>query len=247
MRNEATKWLFGMCCAGFLAASSAHGTVLLTFDENGNSTTGFSSETYKSPGTDSQPGVSISGPSGSYTEPSGSGSATLDYLTPLEGEFGAKIGAFSEWGWLAVYYYGTPSSDYGTATGLASLIHFDSSGTGPSYTGPGGTSTTYDQLFYYSTEGTGNLADHMPLSSVETSVLAYPYLQSVTESATGLAYYTPPTSYSGGYTTGVSGATQYEYEFVSVVPEPTTMIAGALLLLPFGVSTLRIMRKPRLA
>jgi hypothetical protein len=28
-----------------------------------------------------------------------------------------------------------------------------------------------------------------------------------------------------------------------VVPEPTTMIAGALLLLPFGVSTLRILRK----
>jgi hypothetical protein len=27
------------------------------------------------------------------------------------------------------------------------------------------------------------------------------------------------------------------------VPEPTTMIAGALLLLPFGASTLRILRK----
>jgi hypothetical protein len=30
-----------------------------------------------------------------------------------------------------------------------------------------------------------------------------------------------------------------------VVPEPTTMIAGALLLLPFGASTLRILRKSR--
>jgi F0F1-type ATP synthase assembly protein I len=29
------------------------------------------------------------------------------------------------------------------------------------------------------------------------------------------------------------------------VPEPTTMIAGALLLLPFGASTLRILRKSR--
>ena len=27
------------------------------------------------------------------------------------------------------------------------------------------------------------------------------------------------------------------------VPEPTTMIAGALLLLPFGASTLRMLRK----
>jgi hypothetical protein len=33
----------------------------------------------------------------------------------------------------------------------------------------------------------------------------------------------------------------------SVVPEPTTMIAGAMLLLPFGASTLRILRKSRAA
>jgi hypothetical protein len=32
---------------------------------------------------------------------------------------------------------------------------------------------------------------------------------------------------------------------VGVVPEPTTMIAGALLLLPFGASTFRILRKNR--
>jgi hypothetical protein len=31
------------------------------------------------------------------------------------------------------------------------------------------------------------------------------------------------------------------------VPEPTTMIAGALLLLPFGVSTVRKLRKNRAA
>jgi hypothetical protein len=31
--------------------------------------------------------------------------------------------------------------------------------------------------------------------------------------------------------------------FLAPVPEPTTMIAGALLLLPFGASTLRILRK----
>ena len=31
--------------------------------------------------------------------------------------------------------------------------------------------------------------------------------------------------------------------FEYAVPEPTTMIAGALLLLPFGASTLRILRR----
>ena len=34
---------------------------------------------------------------------------------------------------------------------------------------------------------------------------------------------------------------------LALVPEPTTMIAGALLLLPFGASTLRILRKNRAA
>jgi hypothetical protein len=34
---------------------------------------------------------------------------------------------------------------------------------------------------------------------------------------------------------------------VAPVPEPTTIIAGAMLLLPFGASTLRILRKIRMA
>jgi hypothetical protein len=36
-------------------------------------------------------------------------------------------------------------------------------------------------------------------------------------------------------------------QLVMVVPEPTTIIAGALLLLPFGASTLRMLRKSRKA
>jgi hypothetical protein len=46
----------------------------------------------------------------------------------------------------------------------------------------------------------------------------------------------------------ISGV-QFEFgtipQYVSAVPEPTTMIAGALLLLPFGASTLRVLRKKR--
>jgi hypothetical protein len=38
-----------------------------------------------------------------------------------------------------------------------------------------------------------------------------------------------------------------EFSGASVVPEPTTMIAGALLLLPFGPSTLRFVRRNRMA
>jgi len=54
---------------------------------------------------------------------------------------------------------------------------------------------------------------------------------------------TRTTSYAGylllpddGYSQGVLGG-------VTPVPEPTTMIAGALLLVPFGASTLRVLRR----
>jgi len=40
-----------------------------------------------------------------------------------------------------------------------------------------------------------------------------------------------------------SGANVYGNATISPVPEPTTMTAGALLLLPFGASTLRVLRR----
>jgi hypothetical protein len=49
----------------------------------------------------------------------------------------------------------------------------------------------------------------------------------------------------GLYTLYTAGANEYHID--SVVPEPTTMIAGALLLLPFGASTIRILRKRQMA
>jgi len=50
----------------------------------------------------------------------------------------------------------------------------------------------------------------------------------------------------------VATSSQYAFEFDNVafnttpVPEPTMMIAGALLLLPFGLSTLRMMRRTQM-
>jgi hypothetical protein len=48
---------------------------------------------------------------------------------------------------------------------------------------------------------------------------------------------------------GGNGAANANIESITIssVPEPTTMIAGALLLLPFGASTIRRMRKSRTA
>lgn len=51
----------------------------------------------------------------------------------------------------------------------------------------------------------------------------------------------------GSTSASLMAVTSKMQDFLVPVPEPTTMIAGALLLLPFGVSTLRILRKNRAA
>jgi hypothetical protein len=48
--------------------------------------------------------------------------------------------------------------------------------------------------------------------------------------------------YANSDRTGIS-----QPQLIQVVPEPTTMLAGAMLLLPFGVSALRIVRRNRKA
>ena len=57
--------------------------------------------------------------------------------------------------------------------------------------------------------------------------------------------------FDGAYSTPVTSPNGQIYNVnqdqLAIVPEPTTMIAGALLLLPFGASTLRILRKNRTA
>ena len=63
-----------------------------------------------------------------------------------------------------------------------------------------------------------------------------------TEAATELASVPGLTALAG-----LEGLVSPDGQNYVVVPEPTTMIAGALLLLPFGASTLRILRKTRTA
>jgi hypothetical protein len=53
--------------------------------------------------------------------------------------------------------------------------------------------------------------------------------------------------WNSGYTYAEAQGTLTVTEVTTAVPEPTTMIAGALLLLPFGASTLRLLRKTHTA
>jgi hypothetical protein len=163
--------------------------------------------------------------------------------------FGGVSGAYPQLGWVAIY---APGGVYGTTTGLLDLIHFDNS-----YTGTGGSGgvlgTLYDKMFFYSTEGSGNLANNMPSSSVIASVLSYAYTTDITENALGDAYYNPGGPNNAGYSEGGTSPTQYQYEFQSAVvapqggtvPEPSTVVTGMLMLLPFGAGVVRSLRKHR--
>jgi hypothetical protein len=100
--------------------------------------------------------------------------------------------------------------------------------------------TTYYLAAYYSAPGGGADPDWLYLGSATVapgfSVLGSYY--SVTSSGTdatwnNINYSGPPNGFHG--------------PDLRAVPEPTTMIAGALLLLPFGASTLRILRRTRTA
>jgi hypothetical protein len=57
--------------------------------------------------------------------------------------------------------------------------------------------------------------------------------------------------FNGPYSTSVQAPNGQTYNLnqdqLAVVPEPATVISGALLLLPFGASTLRILRRNRMA
>jgi hypothetical protein len=246
------------CDCRVYRARSANNTAALTtliFDENGN----YSSTV---------PVGDVAAPTGvlhvqgadtlnaNPSVPSGGGATTLDYLIPYPLLSGTQ--AYPDMGWLVVYKPGTTINSSTPTSDILDLIHFDNS-----YqhgTPPGGKSgTSYDQLFYYSMEGSGNLANNW-VSGVEgptgssgnpsgfdagtnvlTAILNAPNTVKTDEPGNGQILYTP-TSGEPGYANGQTSE-PYTYDFVSVVPEPTTLIAGAMLLLPFGASTLRTLRK----
>ena len=245
--NMKTNTLIGSAAllAGLLAASSAQATVTLTFTESGGTSASGGSDPYSAIGSPTaQPDTDTSGQNGYVgTIPGPINLSTLAFGAPTSLYAGGSD-SWPNWGYVAIYAYGTPNSDYGTTTGLLDIVHFDNSG---SYNG----NSTGQRLFWYSGEGSGQLANtswaSLLASSVLTQILHFAGTADITEQANGIAAYTPSSYDSPGAPLNTTAPyNYYTFDFQSSVipvPEASTIIAGALLLLPFGASTLRILRR----
>ena len=90
-----------------------------------------------------------------------------------------------------------------------------------------------------------------PTGQMDLTTLSYynQYKAALTSAGSSIPLYTGNILEGVGAVSGGPGSGQSQEFFMlgTPVPEPTTMIAGALLLLPFGASTLRILRKNRAA
>jgi hypothetical protein len=178
------------------------------------------------------------------------GSGVLDATSNGNGSFTVNSGSFT---WTAGLYAGA----------TASLVPL----TAPANPGPGFSGSTF--VMYGGTE-------LFPVDNLiypnQTSLLTPSGGVGLGAQTGGLAFDDPSFSGPGGnglafllYANNSGGAGEYGVAFngagnhpyldnydggtisITAVPEPTTMVAGAMLLLPLGMSALRILRKNRMA
>jgi hypothetical protein len=106
----------------------------------------------------------------------------------------------------------------------------------------------YDSTGYGKLDAPSNFV--APTGLMDATTLSYynAYLLAL-KSASSIPLYTGNVLEGQGAVSGGAGSGQSQEFFMlgTPIPEPTTMIAGALLLLPFGASTLRFLRKNRAA
>jgi hypothetical protein len=90
-----------------------------------------------------------------------------------------------------------------------------------------------------------------PTGQMDATTLSYynQYKAALISAGSSIPLYTGNILEGVGAVSGGAGSGQSQEFFMlgTPIPEPTTMIAGALLLLPFGASTLRSLRKNRTA
>ena len=153
---------------------------------------------------------------------SSTGITTLDYLVHLDG---GLFFALSQ-GWVAIY--ADPAQ-----TQLSDLVHFGSILT----IGPGNHGDNlYQQVFYYSHDDSGTLADNWLTTLQIDTLFTGSSLAKISENPAGVATYIPATGQPGFLNGGVPPDLANSYNFVSSVPEPGAYgaFAGALGLFCFG-------------
>jgi hypothetical protein len=157
---------------------------------------------------------------------SSTGITTLDYLWPLpSGPFFTLSG-----GWVAIY-------DDAGQTQLSDLVHFG-----------GFVNNNQDQeIFFYSDDNAGALADNWLTTSQLNTVLASSSLVKISQNSAGMAMYTPATSAQPGYLNGggVPPGFGYSYVFVSSVPEAGGYGAFASMLGLFCLGSGRVVQRLR--
>jgi len=97
------------------------------------------------------------------------------------------------------------------------------------------------QLAIWESEGSASYGNNLGYTITASD---YPGYSGITVEAGDMLANLPHLTAEAGLEALVSADGQ---SYVVAVPEPTTLIAGALLLLPFGASTLRILRRNRAA
>jgi hypothetical protein len=159
-----------------------------------------------------------------------------DGLTTAFGQVDVNSGIATS-GFLDVTYNGT-TIDY-TTLAPAGVDIRDNTGTdffgsdnafNPNSITQGGFLTANGLIFYQGTWGAGGMVGLSDYSSTDPT----PYLMVDGNPPAGWGYLHP----------SIDGHLSVTLD---PVPEPTTMVAGALLLLPFGASALRMLRKSRTA
>lgn len=199
------------------AALNASATIVITVDENGNGT------------WDGAPLVPAGGLAND-TGPGGLANALTYYLQISSTSIG-----FVTPGDLKVTEPGSSA--------LSDLIRFRSGN--PLFFTPA-------SFVFYSdnSDGSDSLADIGFPTAFNT--LTFTMVEPGVEGGSQIIHYVPTPNQPGYVADPTNPGHAYViYNFISdagtVVPEPTTMIAGALLLLPFGASALRLLRKKQAA
>jgi len=137
-----------------------------------------------------------------------------------------QISLESDWGSAAVRWTAPSTGDYDIAVAIGGTTAIEA--------GPQGVDYGFGNNFAYNAGL--NINGNTTAGSFSGNVMSWDIDDVLLHAGQSVTAYVINPGYADG------GNTQTTFTVTSV-PEPTTMIAGALLLLPFGASTLRILRR----